>query len=169
MSIQPVESLTDMPVAMAVFTCTLGVRIKAPFLRNRGGAWERCLKDSLWSFSRSWSPEPGGGRASPASYSTSHSMTTHCPICEVPPLVKEDTGLKESSSEMAKIVIIGSLSQPTKASPGITQILSLRGRQWVYFFSVLCVEILMFHEISRCGIWDTFWINIIWHYDFQLH
>lgn len=54
MSTQPVESFADLPAAAAVFICTLGVRIKAPLLRNREGARERCLRDSLWSFSRSF-------------------------------------------------------------------------------------------------------------------
>lgn len=52
-----VDSFTHQPVASAVFICTLGLCMKAPFHRNRKGAWE-----ILWSHWRSWGPERVGGR-----------------------------------------------------------------------------------------------------------
>ena len=55
-----VYSFPHQPVAMAVFICTLCLCIKAPFHRNRKGAWE-----IRWSSTRSWGPGPAGGRASP--------------------------------------------------------------------------------------------------------
>lgn len=54
-----VYSFPHQPVAMAVFICTLCLCTKAPFHRNRKGAWE-----ILWSSTRSWGPGPAGGRAS---------------------------------------------------------------------------------------------------------
>lgn len=59
MSTQPQSTHLLISQLVAVFICTLYLCIKAPFHRNRKRAWE-----ILWSSSRSWGPEPVGGRAS---------------------------------------------------------------------------------------------------------
>lgn len=117
-------------------------------------------------------------------------MTAHC---HVPCSLEDDAGLKESFSEMLKITGPGMTTtpraQPTQGSAGLARIWSrikrltkcpghdpgahlhyhLWSRQWVYFFSALRVDILMFCEISRCKIWDKSGINIILGYDSQLY
>lgn len=128
--------------------------------------------------SRNRSPERGGDRTS-----------SRCPRrCSL----DDSTPPRAIFSEMVKITGPGMtttpLPQPTQGSAGLARILSrikrltkcpghdpgahlhyhLRSRQRVYFFSALCVDILMFCEISRCKIWDKSGINIILGYDSQL-
>ena len=54
-------------------------------------------------------------------------------------------------------------------SLGLTSITTFGVDDGSTFFSALCVDILMFCEISRCKIWDKSGINIILGYDSQLY
>lgn len=183
MSTQSVESLTDQPLAVAVFISTLGVCIKAPFLRNREGAQERCQRDSLWSFSRSWSPEPGDS-SFPClllEHSFNDNALPHAIFseggCRIEGKLQQDgedhhhDGITLPTHQRPPWASMDSLTKRLTKCPGrdpsVHLHYHLRSRQRVYFFSALCAEILMLHEISRCGNWDTICIDIILGYDFS--